>query len=250
MGLPVINEFPEHTITLPCSKKVLKYRPFTAKEQVNLLVAKESVKNADESSGVDVDGIFSTIRNTLANCVLNDVDIDELPLPDFEYFMLKIRAESVSEVAETRFRCEIKNSDGEVCGGLTDVNVNLNDIKLTGEVPDPKIQISDNVVVELRGPAFKLTEILKDGDNLDKNLLRIIADLIVTIWVGEDVYNARDYSTEDKIKFLENFTTQQFNKLAEFIINYPSLKIDIEYACKKCGYNHKFEVRNVSDFFG
>ena len=42
MPLPIVNEVPRYTLTVPSTKKEIRYRPFLVKEQKVLLIALES----------------------------------------------------------------------------------------------------------------------------------------------------------------------------------------------------------------
>lgn len=259
MSLPTINDFPEYKITLPCTKQVLKFRPFKAKEQIDMLLIKETE---------DVDLIFDTVRQSLSRCVTNGVDIGKIPLADFEYFMLKIREKSVGEEETIRFNCnysngtktiEKKDEDGNVtteevpdtCDGKTDVKVSFDDARLTGPVPDSIIKLTDTVAVQLRGLSFDVAKYFNNAnDNMNETLIEMVSTIIEKIWFGENEYNAEDYSKEDLIKWVENLTTEQFSKITDYIIKYPKLVLDVKFKCKKCGREHLYRIQNLSNFFG
>ena len=77
MALPRID-CPVFDLTLPLSKKNIKFRPFLVKEQKNLLMALE----ADDKQTIE-----RNIKQILHNCTLtDDVEIDRLPVVDVEYY--------------------------------------------------------------------------------------------------------------------------------------------------------------------
>lgn len=260
MSLPIINDFPEYKITLPCTNQVLKFRPFKAKEQIDMLLIKDTE---------DVDLIFETVRQTLERCVTNNVDIGKLPLADFEYFMMKIREKSVGEEETIRFNCEyvngtkiIENKDEngnvvsteevpDVCNGKTDVKVNFGDIKLSGPVPESIVKITDTVAVQLRGLAFDVAKYFNNAeDKMNETLVEMVSTIIEKIWFNEEEYDADNYSKEELVKWVENLTTEQFSKITDFIIKYPKLILDVKFKCSKCGREHVYQIRNLSNFFG
>lgn len=267
MNLPNINDFPEYKIKLPCTKQYLKFRPFKAKEQVNLLLIKDSK---------DVDVIFDTVKDTLGKCITNNVDLDSLPLADFEYFILKVREKSVGEEENIRFRCEnpigmkdITDDEGniirrepEICNGLTDVKVNFGKAKLTGKVPDPIVNLTPTVAVELRGIPFDVAKHFNPNESNDdkasddeikrinESLIDMVSSIIVKIYVNEDVYETSNYTKEQLAEWVSNLTSDQFGKITAWIASYPSLVLDINFTCSKCGKEHKFPLKNLSDFFG
>ena len=95
MALPKLD-VPTYEIELPLSKKKIKFRPFLVKEQRNLLMALEG----GESSTIQ-----QNVKDILYNCTLTEgVDVDKLPIIDVEYFFINLRAKSVGEIVEARYR--------------------------------------------------------------------------------------------------------------------------------------------------
>ena len=112
MALPKLD-VPTYEITLPVSKKKIKYRPFLVKEQKNLLMAIES--NESET-------IQQNVQDILYNCTITeDIDIQRLPIVDVEYYFLQLRAKSVGEVVETRYRCNNNVDLDKTCGNIMEI---------------------------------------------------------------------------------------------------------------------------------
>ena len=96
MALPKIDS-PIYELTLPLSKKLIRFRPFLVKEQRNLMMAMESD---------DKDTIEKNIKQVLHNCTLTEgIDIDSMPILDVEYYFIQLRARSVGEVVENKYKC-------------------------------------------------------------------------------------------------------------------------------------------------
>jgi hypothetical protein len=96
MALPKLD-VPIYELELPLSKKKIRYRPFLVKEQKNLLMAIESS---------DSNTVQQSVRDILNNCTITDgVDIDKLPIIDIEYYFINLRAKSVGEVVESKYKC-------------------------------------------------------------------------------------------------------------------------------------------------
>ena len=60
---------------------------------------------------------------------LADIDIEKLPVLDVEYYFLNLRARSVGEIVENKYRCD-NQVDGSSCGNLMETSLNLLDIKI------------------------------------------------------------------------------------------------------------------------
>ena len=114
MALPEIAT-PTYTLTIPSTKKKVKYRPFLVKEQKILILAME---NEDQEQ------ILDAITNTIKSCLITKVDMATLALFDIEYLFLQIRARSISEEIEMRVTC---GDDGET---TVDVKFMVDDVKV------------------------------------------------------------------------------------------------------------------------
>ena len=114
MALPDIAT-PTYTLTVPSTKKKVKYRPFLVKEQKVLIVALENE---------DSEQILDAITTTIQNCLITKTKVEDLALFDIEYLFLQIRAKSISEEIELKVTCP---DDGK-----TEVNVTfmVDDVKV------------------------------------------------------------------------------------------------------------------------
>ena len=66
---------PVYTLTVPSTKKKIKYRPFLVKEQKVMIVAMESQ---------DQQQILGAITQILKNCILSRIKIEDLALFDID----------------------------------------------------------------------------------------------------------------------------------------------------------------------
>jgi hypothetical protein len=239
MPIPKID-VPTYELVLPLTKKKIKFRPFLVKEQKNLLMAMES----DDSETV-----HNSIKDILNNCTLTeDVVIDRLPILDVEYYFINLRAKSVSEVVEAKYRCN--NDVGEkICGNVMEVNLNLTDINLSGEINEEDIQLTDKIFVKMKYPEFYVVKDSINLNNVDMVTFNMIAESIQYIYDGEQYYYAHEAQPGEFLHFIENLNQTQFEKLEEFFNALPKLKKDIEIKCSKCGFNHGIEVEGLESFF-
>jgi hypothetical protein len=60
-----------------------------------------------ESKEKDV--IENNIEQILQNCTISDIDVGTLPLIDIEYYFLHLRARSVGEVIESKYKSKSIN---------------------------------------------------------------------------------------------------------------------------------------------
>lgn len=240
MALPKID-VPTYDITLPVSKKEIRYRPFLVKEQRNLLMAMES----DESSGV-----HTAIRDILYNCTLTEgIDIEKLPIVDVEFYFINLRAKSVGEVVDSKYRCNNIVEDKE-CNNLMDSTLNLLDVKVQiDESVSPEIQLTEKLMVKMKYPEFG---IVKDSINLESDTditFNMLARSIEYIYDGEQFYYAHETPVEELVQFVEGMNQEQFMKIENFFNNLPKLQEKIEMTCSKCGFHHKIDVEGLESFF-
>jgi len=240
MALPKIDT-PVYEIDLPLSKKHIRFRPFLVKEQRNLMMAME----ADDKETIE-----RNVRQVLHNCTLTEnIDIDRLPILDVEYYFLQLRARSVGEVVENKYRCENTVEEKE-CGGLMDVNFNLLDIQIeTDPSIDDTIQINDQISVKLKYPEFSIVQRAAKFESVTDMAFDMIVESIEYIFDGEQYYYASESDPAELIEFIESLNQSQFEKLEEFFNKLPKLNKKIEVDCKKCGFHHVINVEGLDSFF-
>lgn len=236
-------DMPKYTITLPLSKKKIEFRPFVVKEQRNLLMAMESE---------DGSAIQRAIKDILDNCtVTSNVNIESLPIVDVEYYFLQLRAKSVGEIVDVRYKCNNETDDGQKCNGIMDTQINIDEVKVEKKDNiDTDIQITDQIMVRLKYPEFSfISDSLKFKD-LNDLTFHMVAKSIDYVYDGEQYYYANEVPIDEMVEFVENLSQPQFEKLEEFFSNLPKLRKEINITCKKCGFNHKIVAEGLESFFG
>lgn len=240
MALPKIDT-PIYDLELPLSKKKIRFRPFLVKEQRNLFMALESG---------DKDSIEQNIQQVLINCTqTKNIKIHELPVLDIEYYFLNLRARSVGEIVENKYRCD-NEVDGKPCGNVMDTTLNLLELK----VEKPKnvndtIMLTDTISIKLRYPKFSVLTKLSNMKSEADIAFEMIADSVDYISDGEQVYNSKEVTRQEIIEFIESLSQQQFSKIEEFFANMPKLQKKIEMKCSRCGFEHNIDVEGLESFF-
>ena len=155
---------PTYELELPVSKTKIKFRPFLVKEQKILLLANET---SDDAAF-----IRNNIAQVLTNCCLTkDIIIDDLPSVDLEYFFLNLRARSVGENVELRYRCEKENEVGEICGNKLILNADLLDIKVDLNGYQDLIKLTDTIGIKMKPPKLDAIEKLSDDKKDRKSVV-------------------------------------------------------------------------------
>jgi hypothetical protein len=241
MALPKLD-VPSYEVDLPISKTKIKFRPFLVKEQKNLLIAIE----ANDSLTIQ-----QSIRDILNNCTLTEgVDIDKLPIIDVEYYFVQLRAKSVGEVVESRYRCN-NEVEGKVCNNIMEKEVDLTQIQVTqNSENNPEIQISDKIQIKMKYPEFGIVKDSLKYDSTNDITFNMIAESIEYIYDGDQFYYGHEAQPGEMLEFVESMNQEQFNKVEKFFENLPKLKETLNIKCSKCGFDHTIEVEGLENFFG
>ena len=231
MALPEIAT-PTYTLTIPSTKKKVKYRPFLVKEQKILILAME---NEDQEQ------ILDAITNTIKACLITKVDMATLALFDIEYLFLQIRARSISEEIEMRVTC---GDDGET---TVDVKFMVDDVK----VNFPKghtniIKLDDNLTIEMQYPDLDyFAKINFMDEKVDE--YELVAKCIKRVYVGEDDFTSD--SLDESKAWVEGLTNSQFEKIQSFFETMPSLRHVLKVKNPKTKVVNEVVLEGLSDFF-
>jgi hypothetical protein len=234
MALPKLD-VPTYEIELPVSKTKIKYRPFLVKEQRNLLMAIES----SESSTIQ-----QNIKDILYNCTLTEgVNIEKLPIIDVEYYFVNLRAKSVGEIVESRYRCNNVVDDVE-CGNIMEKEVDLTQIQVQmNEDVSAEINLTSNISIKLKYPEFGIVKDSLQYENINDVTFHMIAQSIEYIYDGEQFYYATESTPEELMEFVEGLNQEQFGKIENFFNNLPKLKETLDIKC------NKFRHDNLKNYY-
>ena len=231
MALPEIAT-PIYTLTIPSTKKKVKYRPFLVKEQKLLILAME---NEDQEQ------ILDAITNTIKACLITKIDMATLALFDIEYLFLQIRARSISEEIEMRVTCA---DDGET---TVDVKFMVDDVK----VNFPKghtniIELDNNLTIEMQYPDLDyFAKINFMDEKVDE--YELVAKCIKRVYVGEDDFTSD--SLDESKAWVEGLTNNQFEKIQSFFETMPTLRHVLKVKNPKTKVVNEVVLEGLSDFF-
>ena len=239
MPLPKI-EVPKYELTIPSSKKNVKYRPFLVREEKILLLAME----ADDDKQM-----MGAIQDIIKACVYEDLNIKQMPIFDIEYIFLQLRAKSKGETVDLTFEC------GK-CKTPIPITIDLSSIKVTMPKENtPKIQLTDDVGVMMKYPSLAIQQIIDAEGNEIENIFATIESCIDSIWDKENVYAAKDHTKEELKNFIESLPEHSFEKMQQFFATLPVLKHEINLTCtagkgkKKCDWKENKTLEGLGSFF-
>ena len=240
MPLPTI-ETPTYELKLPSSNKKVKYRPFLVKEEKVLIIALES---KDQTT------ITHAVKEVLKKCVLTKgVDVDNLPTFDIEYLFLNIRAKSIGEDIKLTVTCP---DDNETKVSVTIYVDEIKVIKPKGHTKD--IVLDDKLTLRMKYPS--LNQFIENNFSTDDEAetmvdktFKVIADCMDTIFTGEDAWEAKDYTPQERMDFVEQLSSSQYKKVENFFSTMPKLSHKIEVVNPNTKKKGSVVLEGLVDFF-
>lgn len=235
MALPQLNSTPSYRITIPSLGKKTTFRPFLVKEQKALLIAYETQDKTD---------MVRAITRTIHACIEEPIE-ETLTTFDVDYLFTQIRAKSVGEVVDLSIKCE-------ECNVSNDISVELDDIQMTHETQSDLIKLTDEVSLKMRYPSyddFLSNEKLLDTESMTESLMELIMICLDSVLTEEERFSIKDESKEDVVNFIDSMTSDQFERVTEFVQNMPAISKDIEFTCVSCKHENKRTLQGMDDFF-
>ena len=233
MPLPTVDT-PTYSITLPDSKRKIKYRPFRVKEEKILLLASESG---------DANSIYQAVHDIVLSCTDGKLDIFKSTSIDSEYALIKLRASSVGDTMKPDLQCIH-------CDNSCSVNINSNDIVIDDSTKiDNRIIVNKSIIIDLKFPSF--------GEELRNSTMEDQVDMVFDsvycsidkIYSDDEVFDASDYKKEEIHEFVNNLESDIFTKILEFIKSKPRVKIPVKFICPSCKKENEFKIEGIDGFF-
>jgi hypothetical protein len=237
MALPIINETPKYHLTIPSTKKKVFFRPFLVKEQKILLMALESQ---------DQKTIVRAISDIINACVVDHIKPRTLSTFDVEYMFTQIRAKSVGETSEISLKCA-------ECEEPSEVTIDLSKIKVEVESELPLIDLNDKYKLKMKYPSYdSLLDVMPDTDeenSLADVLFRLSLVCLDQLMTEDEAINFDEESKEERIKFLDNLNSEQFQDIMSFVQSLPKLTEDVKFECSSCNHQNEYKLEGLDDFF-
>ena len=232
MPLPDIAT-PTYTLTVPSTKKKVKYRPFLVKEQKVLILALEEN---------DTKQILEAIKIIFKNCIITRFKMDDLSIFDVEYIFLQLRGRSIQETIEIEVPCK---DDPKT---KVPVTVPVEAIK----VDFPKghtntIKLNDTVTVVMKYPNLEyFTEVNFTDKEIDP--YELVSTCIDRVYQGEE--DCGSFTPKEAQDWLEQLTTDQFESIQKFFDTMPTLRHELTVTNPNTGVKTSSVIEGLVNFFG
>ena len=237
MPLPQINA-PTYELTIPSSKRKIRYRPFLVKEEKILVIAMESN---------DIGDIARAVKQVLGQCILTKgTKIDKLSTFDIEYLFLNVRGKSVGETVDIKVTCP---DDGVT---TVPVTVDLDAIQVTFDPEhDKDIILDDKLKMRMKYPS--LDEFIKENFQVDnvgfEQSIEMIASCVDMIYSEEETWTSADFTQKEMVDFLEGLGSKQFKELEKFFTTMPKLTHEIKVKNPKTKKENTIKLEGLAAFF-
>ena len=237
MPLPQINA-PTYELTIPSSKRKIRYRPFLVKEEKILVIAMESN---------DIGDIARAVKQVLGQCILTKgIKIDKLSTFDIEYLFLNVRGKSVGETVDIKVTCP---DDGVT---TVPVTVDLDAIQVTFDPEhDKDIILDDKLKMRMKYPS--LDEFIKENFQVDQvgfeQSIEMIASCVDMIYSEDETWTSADFTQKEMVDFLEGLGSKQFKELEKFFTTMPKLTHEIKVKNPKTKKENTIKLEGLAAFF-
>lgn len=233
MGLPTFD-IPRYKTKLYSTGQEVEFRPFLVKEQKILLMAAKS----------SPDDQIAALQNIINACTFGKIDASKLASFDVEYLFLKIRSHSIGETLDLVLTCPN-------CGSKSNARLDLNSVKVQeNEGHSNIIEVTPEISIQMRYPRITEVDYLARNNNVETTIDMIAAN-IESIWEGDTLFSASDYSIEEMTAYVEGLLPETLEKLDDFFATIPTLKHKIEWDCpaEHCKQHNVAVMEGIQSFF-
>jgi len=240
MPLPTIAT-PTYELILPSTGKKIKYRPFLVKEEKILILALES---QDQSE------ITNAVKDVLKKCILTrGIKIDGLPTFDIEYIFLNIRAKSIGESIKVIVTCpDDRKTEVPVTIYVDEIEVS----KPEGHTTD--IVLDKTMTLRMKYPSLSQFiesnfDVSMTAEETVEKTFKVIADCMDTVFTAEDAWEAKDYTSKERLAFIEQLSSKQYKDVERFFSTMPKLSHSVEVENPNTGVKNTVVLEGLADFF-
>ena len=229
----LLSSLPQYCETLPSGKSVC-LGPMVVSEEKALLLSKNTSDRL---------GVLKTLENIiLATCQdLKKTEFKKLKISDLEYLFLLLRAKSIGEVEGFNLKCPHTQEDVSI---RIDI---LKDIKTEHKPVNPKIKISDNLLLVMTEPTVETLFNSPDYDTTEEGFYKFVALCLKQVQTRSEIKDCKELKLDEIIDFIKNLTTQQIKSVLEYFENVSKTQIIKEYATSD-GFTRSITIKGLFNY--
>lgn len=225
-------------VKLPISNREVRVYAFKIAEEKLLLLH----KNASEDELEDV--LIELIQSKT-----DDIDIRSLTIVDIIVLLVNIVDLSRGLNRHFTYKCNKTLEDGKKCGTIIEMEVNMANYSISNKSENNKlVRVSDDIVCELEYPTYeKIHSLQQYKENQAEYIMRLYSKLISAIYQNEDVYT--EFSDEEIYQWTLDLPHKALQDFENFVLSIPTITVEYDVVCPKCGTRDHYTVKNLVDFF-
>ena len=184
------------------------------------------------------EGLVSTMSDYSKFCIMllnKGVYNKKKIISESSIKMMTRKYSNVNENDETKAKCTVD---------LDDVEVNML------EEHTNEIQINDMVKIVFRYPVLDDMKNLKNNATDIQRVFHILGKCIQEIHFGDEVYQRNDMTVKDVDEFIDQLTSEQFERLVEFFNSMPKLRHVIKITNPKTKVESEVVLEGLESFLG
>jgi|TARA_B110000908_G_C10097729_1_gene377106 hypothetical protein len=230
--LPKID-LPIRELILPSTGEIIKYRPFTVKEEKILLVAQESDDAMQE---------ITAARQVVNNCMI-DKNIEDLAMFDLEYIILMLRSVSVDN--EIKFQINDPDTDE-----LIELTLDLSNVTCSRpEGHTNKLDINEEYSLFLKYPTIdEYIKIQSTAPNDPLAAYFVMTSCLDKVASEDESHNFSDYTDQDIDNFMDGISGEVVKGIQLFFETMPRMRHELKYE-NKDGKEQTFVMEGMKTFF-
>ena len=183
MALPKLNHLP-FEIKIPSTGKGMMFRPYTVKEQKYLLMMKNETNQYE---------IVKLLQTLIGSCSLSEtINISKLSYFDIIYIFVKLRAKSVGEIIDLKYKCN-NNTNDQQCNNVVTIKLNLDEVQVNTNINNKnEFSVGNGITIKLRYPSLEAMadiEEFRKSNNIDY-LIRGLAKCLEYVSDKETIYES------------------------------------------------------------
>ena len=234
MALPKLKT-PTYELELPSTGEKIKYRPFLVKEQKRLMIAMESEKTTE---------LKDALASLVSSCTFEKINPYEVPMFDIEFMFLRFRGKSVGEKVKLNVLCP----DDEKT--RVEVEINLEDVGVKLEADHTnEIEITKKIKIIMKYPDLNDMVDMENEKEAVSATFNMIKRCVHEIHDGETIYPKVDMSDTELAEFLDNMTTEPFEKIQNFFTTMPKIIHTVKVTNPNTKKKGEVVIEGIESFF-
>jgi hypothetical protein len=241
-------EYYNYSTDLPFSKKILRFRELSTKDQIMLAKANLSLESSKENYYEFNRFVIKIIKN----CLEKPKDFDNINLIDYILFVTKLRIVSVGSIIN--LVSESTNKEFKSVKTQLDLNIflkNLYNVSIEAMIDD--IVQENNIEIKINWPSINSIKFFQDLLLSDKAEYQLFSgsfqEFIEYVKVNETMISFLNFTTEQKVAITDKISISLLKKVKEKILD--ALKFIMAYDLWEIStfknYNFNFYTLNYTD---